>query len=247
MTRLELITAFEECEYNIKKIELESFVPTSSIYCEAGGIEKLGDSIGVFFRKLDSNLSTMRAKYDIRRKYYFKNLAAQQNQQRNLRNLDRSDENPKFFPDVKKYASVAMSGIEKMSSALNKFRKAKYETVFDLRKGFMHFHEVVRDASDDLYDAMRPTRMMLVRDYADMIMGLKKQGIDFIKLSTKFDEMMELLAADAQNILDTKTLDLEFKQKYSETVKKIAVELSETQLNMMKCTQSIIEFKGTDK
>lgn len=42
MTRLELIRVFERCEYSIKKINLESYIPSSEIYCEADGIEKLG-------------------------------------------------------------------------------------------------------------------------------------------------------------------------------------------------------------
>ena len=32
MTRLELIRVFERCECNIKKINLESYIPSSEIY-----------------------------------------------------------------------------------------------------------------------------------------------------------------------------------------------------------------------
>lgn len=41
MTRLELIRVFERCEYNIKKINLESYIPSSEIYCEAMVLKSL--------------------------------------------------------------------------------------------------------------------------------------------------------------------------------------------------------------
>nr|DAX59811.1 MAG TPA: hypothetical protein [Caudoviricetes sp.] len=46
---------------------MESYIPSSEIYYEAGGVEKLGDSIGIFFKKLQSNSLQHNKKYS---KYY---------------------------------------------------------------------------------------------------------------------------------------------------------------------------------
>ena len=102
MTRLELIRVFERCECNIKKINLESYIPSSEIYCEADGIEKLGDSIDLFFKKMKNNMRDMQDKAKIRRKYQLRAKQALQNQKRNLANIN--NDKPELYPDIAEYA-----------------------------------------------------------------------------------------------------------------------------------------------
>ena len=247
MTRLELVFAFEECEYNIKKIELDSYVPLRQVYCEAGGIEKVGDGISVFFQKMKNNMKTMRDKAEIRKKYYLKRKQAQQNQKRNLDRLDDRNDTPKFYPDIAKYVKVANSGMVKMIDGLRRFKSTNYESISDLKQAFLDFRGMINLIDRELTEAMTPTRMMLEKDYAKLIMDMKKNGIDIMEVGLKFDELLDTLKKDSENILDNKALDIGFREKYSRTARDVASELSKTQLTMVKNISTLIEFPGVKK
>lgn len=245
MTRLDLIVAFDECEYNIKKIELDSYIPIRQVYCEADGIEKLGDEISLFFKKMKNNMKDMRDKAKIRRKYYLRSKKAHQNQKRELANL--VDDKPKLYPDVAEYSKVANYGIVKMTEAIVRFKRTNYETVRDLSEGFLSFHKFVNSLAVDLTNAMKPIRLMLPSDYANSILNLKKNGVDIIELGIRFDELLDTVKSDAITITNNKGLDIVFRQKYSQTSKDVATDISETQLAMVKNVASLIEFHGVEK
>lgn len=245
MTRLDLIVAFEECEYNIKKIKLDSYVPIRQVYYEAGGIEKLSDEISLFFKKMKNNMKDMRDKAKIREKYYLKSKKAHQNQKKSLDNLD--NDRPKLYPDVAEYSKVANYGIIKMTDAIRRFNSKNYETVSDLREAFLDFNKLLNSLSSDLTTAMKPVRLMYPKDYADLILDLKKNGIDIIELGRKFDELMDIVRRDAITTVNNTVLDIEFRGKYSRTAKDVASELSKTQLTMVKNVASLVEFPGIEK
>lgn len=89
--------------------------------------------------------------------------------------------------------------------------------------------------------------MMLERDYAKLIMDMKKSGIDIMEVGLKFDELLDTLKKDSENILDNKALDIGFREKYSRTARDVASELSKTQLTMVKNISTLIEFPGVKK
>lgn len=247
MTRLDLVFAFEECEYNIKKIELDSYVPLRHIYCEAGGIEKVGDGISVFFQKMKNNMKNMIDKAEIRKKYYLKSKKFHQNQKRSISKVDKENDTPKFYPDIAEYVKVANSGMVKMIDGLRRFKSTNYKSVTDLKQAFLDFRGLINKIDRELTEAMTPRRMMLERDYAELIMDLKKNGIDIIELGRKFDELLDTLKKDSENILDNKALDIGFREKYSRTARDVASELSKTQLTMVKNISTLIEFPGVKK
>ena len=245
MTRLDLVFAFEECEYNIKKIEVDSYVPSRQVYCEVGGAEKLGDEISLFFKKMKNNMKDMRDKAKIRRKYYLKSKKAYQNQKKSLANLD--NDKPRLYPDVAEYSKVANYGIVKMTEAIKRLNSKNYEKVSEIRDAFMDLNKLLNSLSSDLTTAMKPVRLMYPKDYADSILDLKKNGIDIIELGIRFDELVDIIRREAITTLNNAALDLEFREKYSRTAKDIASELSKTQLTMVKNISTLTEFQGVKK
>ena len=244
MTRLELIRVFERCEYNIKKINLESYIPSSEIYCEADGIEKLGDSIDLFFKKMKNNMRDMQDKAKIRRKYQLRAKQALQNQKRNLANIN--NDKPELYPDIAEYAKVANYGIVKMTDAAIRFNKTKYERSRDLGDAFVDLYKYLNSLASELTKAMKPVRLMYPSDYADSIMELKKNGIDIIELGIRFDKLMDTIKRDAVTVANNTALDISFREKYAQAVKDVATDISKTQLTMVKDISTLIEFKGID-
>ena len=135
----------------------------------------------------------------------------------------------------------------KMIDGLRRFKSTNYESISDLKQAFLDFRGMINLIDRELTEAMTPTRMMLEKDYAKLIMDMKKNGIDIMEVGLKFDELLDTLKKDSENILDNKALDIGFREKYSRTTRDVASELSKTQLTMVKNISTLIEFPGVKK